>query len=136
MKTLGFDNYIGCGNGLEKEMNCKWLPMDTDLINVTTPKYLNQEGNFVTYYITVSGHSPYNSSSRPAKKYLDLVEGEYSTAVKYYLASQIELDRALEQLIVEAENVIIMGHTNSDIDCIGSALGIYRLAKTLKKDRL
>lgn len=103
MKTLGFDNYIGCGNGLEKEMNCKWLPMDTDMINVTTPKYLGQEGNFATYYITVSGHSPYNSSSRPAKKYLDLVEGDYSTAVKYYLASQMELDRALEQLVKNLE---------------------------------
>ena len=103
MKTLGFDNYIGCGNGLEKEMNCKWLPMDTDMMNVTTPKYLGQEGKFATYYITVSGHSPYNSSSRPAKKYLDLVEGDYSTAVKYYLASQMELDRALEQLIKNLE---------------------------------
>ena len=42
--------------------------------------------------------------------------------------------KALEQLITEAENVIIMGHTNSDIDCIGSSLGIYRLAKSLEKD--
>ena len=81
--------------------------MDTDLINVTTPKYLGQEGNFVTYYITVSGHSPYNSSSRPAKKYLSLVEGEYSTAVKYYLASQMELDRAVEQLIKNLEAIDI-----------------------------
>jgi len=103
MKTLGFDNYLGCGNGLEKEMKCGWLPLDTDMINITTPKYLGKEGNFVTYYITVSGHSPYNSSSRPAKKYLELVEGDYSTAVKYYLASQMELDRALEQLIKNLE---------------------------------
>lgn len=42
--------------------------------------------------------------------------------------------RALEQIIEEAENVIIMGHTNPDIDCIGSSLGIYRLAKTLGKE--
>ena len=42
--------------------------------------------------------------------------------------------RALEQIIEESENVIIMGHTNPDIDCIGSALGIYRLAKSLGKD--
>ena len=41
---------------------------------------------------------------------------------------------ALEELIEEAENVVIMGHTNSDIDAIGSALGIYRIAKTLGKD--
>ncbi len=103
MKTLGFNNYIGCGNGLQKEMNCGWLPYDTDMINVTTPKYLGQEGNFMTYYITVSGHSPYNSGSRPAKKYIKEITGDYSYAVKYYLASQMELDRALEQLITNLE---------------------------------
>ena len=41
---------------------------------------------------------------------------------------------ALEELIEEAENVVIMGHANSDIDAIGSALGIYRIAKTMNKD--
>ena len=41
--------------------------------------------------------------------------------------------RALEQIIEESENVIIMGHSNPDIDCMGSALGIYRLVKTLNK---
>ena len=42
--------------------------------------------------------------------------------------------RALEQIIEESENVIIMGHTNPDIDCIGSSLGIYRLVKSLGKE--
>ena len=42
--------------------------------------------------------------------------------------------RALEQIITESENVIVMGHTNTDIDSIGSALGIYRLAKSLEKE--
>ena len=41
---------------------------------------------------------------------------------------------ALEELMLDAENIVIMGHTNSDIDALGSALGIYRLAKTLGKD--
>ena len=103
MSTLGFSNYTGCGNGLEELINCKWLPSDIDMINVTTPNYLNQEGNFVTYYVTVSGHSPYNASSNIAKKYLDQIEGDYSTSVKYYLASQIELDKMLEQLIKNLE---------------------------------
>ncbi len=40
---------------------------------------------------------------------------------------------ALEGLIEEANQIMIMGHTNSDIDSIGSSLGIYRIAKTLKK---
>lgn len=41
---------------------------------------------------------------------------------------------ALEELMLESENVIIMGHTNSDIDSLGSSLGIYRLAKVLEKE--
>lgn len=41
---------------------------------------------------------------------------------------------ALEELMMEADNVVIMGHTNSDIDALGSALGVYRLAKTLGKE--
>ena len=42
--------------------------------------------------------------------------------------------RALEQIIEEAPNVIIMGHSNPDIDSMGSSLGIYKLAKSLGKD--
>jgi c-di-AMP phosphodiesterase-like protein len=41
---------------------------------------------------------------------------------------------ALEELITESNQVIIMGHTNPDIDALGSALGIYRIAKNLDKD--
>ena len=41
---------------------------------------------------------------------------------------------ALEELIKENDKIMIMGHTNPDIDAIGSALGIYRFAKTLEKE--
>ena len=41
---------------------------------------------------------------------------------------------ALEQLIKETDQIMIMGHKNPDIDAIGSALGIYRLAKSLDKE--
>mgnify|MGYP005780691051 CR=1 FL=1 len=41
---------------------------------------------------------------------------------------------ALENLIKEADKVIIMGHTNPDIDCMGSSMGIYRLARELGKN--
>ena len=38
---------------------------------------------------------------------------------------------ALENLIKESNKVMIMGHTNPDMDCIGASMGIYRLAKSL-----
>ena len=41
---------------------------------------------------------------------------------------------ALEELMSECQKVIIMGHTNPDIDAMGAALGIYRMAVSLKKE--
>ncbi len=40
---------------------------------------------------------------------------------------------ALEELIIESKDILIMGHANGDIDSIGSGLGMYRIAKTLGK---
>ena len=41
---------------------------------------------------------------------------------------------ALEELMSESERIIIMGHTNPDIDAMGSALGIYGMAVSLGKE--
>ena len=40
---------------------------------------------------------------------------------------------ALEELIEEAPNILIMGHSNGDIDSMGSSLGVYRIVKSLGK---
>lgn len=56
-------------------------------------------------------------------------EIEKRTKVKARIVAQ-----ALENLIKESSNVLIMGHSNGDIDSMGSSLGIYRLAKNLGKD--
>ena len=56
-------------------------------------------------------------------------EVEKRTRVKARIVAQ-----ALEELINSASNVIIMGHTNSDIDAMGSGMGVYRIAKTIGKD--
>ena len=44
------------------------------------------------------------------------------------------ISHALEELILESKDVMIMGHVNGDIDSMGASMGIYRLAKTLEKD--
>lgn len=56
-------------------------------------------------------------------------EVEKRTRVKVRIVAQ-----ALEELMNSASNVIIMGHTNSDIDAMGSGMGVYRIAKTIGKD--
>ena len=41
---------------------------------------------------------------------------------------------ALENLIKDASKVMIMGHTNPDIDSMGASMGIYRLARDIGKN--
>jgi len=55
-------------------------------------------------------------------------EVEKRTKVKARMVSH-----ALEELINKAENVIIMGHTNSDIDALGASIGILKYAYSLNK---
>ena len=53
-------------------------------------------------------------------------EVEKRTKVKARIVSH-----ALEELMLQAKNVMIMGHANGDIDSMGASLGLYRLAKSL-----
>lgn len=94
--------YIGCGNGLQKLMNCKhWPNSDVEMMDATIGYYLNDEKPFATYYMTVSGHLNYNfGGNNMAYRNKDAVSDlSYSTAVKAYLATQIEFDKAMEKLI-------------------------------------
>lgn len=56
-------------------------------------------------------------------------EVEKRTKVKARIVSH-----ALEELITNAKDVMIMGHSNGDIDSMGSSIGIYRFSKSLGKD--
>ena len=76
LKSLGFDNYLGCYNGLEKRINCNiWPQSDVE-----------------------------NWGNRMSAKHKEAVKDlPYSEEVKAYIATQIELDQALELLITKLE---------------------------------
>ncbi|MCR4651920.1 MAG: DHH family phosphoesterase [Lachnospiraceae bacterium] len=40
---------------------------------------------------------------------------------------------ALREIIASKDRVLIMGHSNADVDCFGAAVGIYRIARTLDR---
>ena len=56
------------------------------------------------------------------------IEVEKRTKVKARMIAH-----ALEDLMNDAENIMIMGHINGDIDSISSSIGICKFAKTLGK---
>ena len=102
LKTQGFDNFKGCYNGLEQLINCEqWPQSDIEMMNATVNDYINSDKPFMTYYMTVSGHFYYTFNDNSiSNKNKDLVSDlNYPEDIKGYIATQIELDRAIESLM-------------------------------------
>lgn len=99
--NMGYD-YKGIGNGLV--MEDQWPRSDLEMIEVTLPEYIDAE-KFHTYYMTVSGHMFYDfGGNQMASKNAAFVKDlDYSESVKAYLATQIELDRAMAFLLEQLD---------------------------------
>lgn len=99
--NMGYD-YKAVGNGLD--IKPTWPASDLEMFEVTIPEYINEEP-FHAYYMTVSGHLQYsfsgNSIAYKNKHYLE--DFTFSEQAKAYLATQIELDKALAHLLKELE---------------------------------
>ena len=108
LKTQGFNNYKGCYNGLEKVINCEiWPQSDVEMMEATINDYINSDKPFMTYYMTVSGHFYYsfNANSMARKNQAAVSDLDYPDEVSGYIATQIELDRALETLVNKLKEV-------------------------------
>jgi len=110
--NLGY-RWQACGNGLENQIRCRvWPASDIELMQATIHRYINQP-KFMTYYMTLSGHLEYNFfGNNMARKNQQYVEHlSYSTAIRAYIATHIELDRALELLISELDKKGVLDDT-------------------------
>jgi lipoteichoic acid synthase len=107
--NMGYD-YKGVGNGLDVKKT--WPESDIEMMEKTIPEYLNNQP-FHTYYMTVSGHLRYTfSGNYIAYKNKDKVANlPYSEQAKAYIATQIELDRALDYLLTQLEEAGIADKT-------------------------
>ncbi len=111
-ETLGYDIYKNASDfGLLEEhtgngiiFNHQWQK-DTDLITLSTDDYIQNTPFFVNY-ITVSQHFQYNDAHEVASLHIDTVKAyvedtnqDIPEIMQYYLATAIELDLAVEQLM-------------------------------------
>lgn len=104
-ETMGYDTYLANGNGLENRMDFTTdnPTSDYEMINATIGDYINED-KFLAYYITMSGHMDYGRENSMVVKNWDKVKNlPYSDKAKGYLATQIELDKAVEKIIEELE---------------------------------
>ncbi|MDD3503671.1 MAG: sulfatase-like hydrolase/transferase [Eubacteriales bacterium] len=107
--NLGYE-YKGLGNGLDVAKT--WPESDLEMMEKTIDEYIGQEP-FHAYYMTVSGHLQYNYNGNfIARKNQDLVENlNFSEPARAYLATQIELDRALKYLLGRLEQANVDNRT-------------------------
>jgi len=99
--NMGYD-YKGVGNGLNVKKS--WPASDLEMMQLSVPEYIDNQP-FHTYYMTVSGHMQYNfiGNAMAIKNKKLVLNLPYTEAGKAYMATQIELDRALEHLLNKLE---------------------------------
>ena len=105
IETMGYDSYLAVGTGLEDRMDTsKWPNSDYEMIDVTIDDYINND-KFLAYYMTVSGHLNYTRIGNcMVDRNWDAVKDlPYSDKAKSYLAANIELDKAVGELIKELD---------------------------------
>lgn len=103
--------FKGKGNGLILDSDV-WPGSDLEMINHTVDEYTGED-QFHVYYLTVSGHMNYTFlGNSMSYKNRDLVKDlPYSSDCQAYIACQIELDRALEQLIAKLNEAGVADRT-------------------------
>ena len=113
--------------------------------------------NIYEMQVTISigvgvGAATYNKNYELARTAIDLALGrggdqavvKEGDQISYYGGKSVQLEKntrvkarvkahALKEYVETKERVVIMGHSYGDIDSLGSAIGVYRIAKTLDK---
>lgn len=96
----------------------QWPASDYNMMVATVPEYVNDE-RFHAYYMTVSGHMYYtfkgnamSSKNREAVQDLDMSEN-----CKAYIACNIELDKAMENLLDQLEQA---GQLDRTLICLSA----------------
>ncbi|MFN7249364.1 MAG: LTA synthase family protein [Anaerobacillus sp.] len=107
--NIGYQ-YKAIGNGLDVKQ--VWPASDLEMMQVSVPEYINDQP-FHAYYMTVSGHLQYNfegnSMAMKNKQFVDHLP--YSVQAKAYIATHVELDKALEHLLNELEEAGVADNT-------------------------
>lgn len=105
IETMGYNSYLAVGTGLEDRMDTSnWPNSDYEMVKTTVDDYINNE-KFMAYYMTVSGHMNYTKlgNAMVYKNWEQVKDLPYSNKAKGYLAANIELDKAVGELLSRLE---------------------------------
>ena len=111
-ENLGYDKFIGMGNGMEEGVKKVWPESDKEMFDFTVSQYIDHQP-FSVYYMTVSGHGLYSwTGNTMSSRNREAVAGlPYSETVKAYYACNLELEYAMESLVRQLEEAGIADDT-------------------------
>lgn len=123
---LGYDIFMGEGNGMEEGISKGWPQSDEEMFRFTIPQYIDQQP-FSLYYMTVSGHATYlfNSNTAARRNEEKVAHLPYSQPVRAYLACNLELENSMAYLMQELES---RGIADDTVIVIGTDHYPYGLA--------
>lgn len=99
--NLGYsDGFMGLRTGMEQYVKETWPESDVDMFKGTVPTFIDKQP-FNVYYMTVSGHSNYNSggNAMTARHWERVADLDYSATVRGYLAANMELEDSMAYLV-------------------------------------
>lgn len=115
--NLGY-KWVQEGSGFTMETNengkAIWPQSDLYCMEQTVDQYINSGQPFNVYYVTISGHQRYgfNGENAISLKNKDaVINTPYSENTQAYLATVVELDKALEYLVQRLEEAGIADET-------------------------
>ena len=111
-ENLGYEKFIGMGNGMEEGVKKVWPESDQEMIDYTVPLYIDKQP-FSIYYMTVSGHGTYSwSGNSMSYKHKEEVQNlPYSDTIKAFFACNLEVEYAMRALVDMLEEAGIADDT-------------------------
>lgn len=111
-ENLGYEKFIGMGNGMEEGVKKQWPESDQEMIDYTVPLYIDKQP-FSIYYMTVSGHGLYSwqGNSMSFKHKEEVQDMPYPETLKAFFACNIEVENAMHDLIAMLEEAGIADDT-------------------------
>jgi len=109
--NMGYENFY---DYKKININSSDRKFDSIFMEQAIDYIIKEDESFMSFITTLSGHSPYNESNRVAKKHYDKVN-EYNKdlpeEIKYYIATQIEVDLSIGKLFNALEEKDILDET-------------------------
>ena len=109
LPNLGYD-YKGLKGGLD--VKATWPESDVEVVDLSTADYVNN-APFSVYYMTISGHREFNFGGNyiASKNKALVADLPYSTPVRAYLATQLELEISMELLLERLDEAGVLENT-------------------------